>query len=373
MGLTVDHGLRAASAAEAAGVGVLCLRFGLAHETLAWTGPKPATGLQAAAREARYRLMEAAADRLGLVGVATGHTADDQAETVAMRRLRSADAAAAGLAGIPPATLFDGRLWVLRPLLATRRDTIRQWLTRAGQGWIDDPSNADSRFERVRMRRQLSDGVAPADAADIAGARLAQADAVAALIEAAGTRLADGRFRLEPGQAPAAVVLAAAEAMIGLAGGRRRAMDRAGRALLADFILGGTTGACTLGRAVMTRSGGALILQRERRDLPEISVAPLESCDWDGRFRITNRDARTPLLVRAGPTPGLLPVVLRQGDGSGDPAAATGLSGAGFDVEPLCGRASRLLPVFELPVARSLANLAGARPFPDCPWASALN
>lgn len=370
--LTVDHRLRAASAAEAAQVKDLCLRLGLAHETLAWDGPKPATGLQAAARAARYRLMAEAAERLGLIGVVTGHTADDQAETIAMRRQRSADDDAAGLAGIPPATLFEGRLWVLRPLLETRRDEIRLWLTRSGQGWIDDPSNVDRRFERVRMRQQLAGGEAMA-VADVAGNRKARAAAVADLINSSATRQADGCYRLACGQSQFDTLAATVEAMAGLVGGRRRAMDRGARELLTDFVMSAAPSPRTLGRVVMKRNNGAIILHREHRDLPVMDLAPGQTGDWDGRFRISNRDAGSPLLVCAGPMTGVLPEIQRSDAQGIERFSADGASKGGFAIEPLCGRASRVLPVFELEVAQALANLAGARPFSACPWASALN
>lgn len=370
--LTVDHRLRAASAAEAAEVKDLCLRLGINHDTLAWDEPKPATGLQAAARAARYRLMADAAERLGLIGVVTGHTADDQSETIAMRRQRSSDDAAAGLAGIPPATLFDSRLWVLRPLLETRRDAIRLWLTGSGQGWVEDPSNADRRFERVRMRQHLLDAEAMT-VGDIGGMRRARAAAVAELIESSATWQEDGCYRLDCDPAQFDTLIATLEAMAGLVGGRARAMDRGARAQLKDFVSCEAPSPRTLGRVVMKRTGNVIIMHRESRDLPLLDLAPGQTADWDGRFRISNQDAGRPLLVRAGSMTGKLPEMQRR-DGDGiERFGLADASGGGFSIEPLCGRASRVQPVFELEVAQALAKLAGARPFPACPWAFAIN
>ena len=154
--LTVDHGLRPGSADEARWVKSRCRRLGIRHETLKWDSGQPATGLQAAARAARYRLMAEASARLGLSAVLTAHTRDDQSETLVMRRARSASEDAPGLAGIPPATLFEGRMWVLRPLIGLPRSTIRDFLGEKGVAdWIEDPSNSDPRFERVRVRTRF--------------------------------------------------------------------------------------------------------------------------------------------------------------------------------------------------------------------------
>ncbi len=175
LAVTVDHGLRAESADEARRVGTMCSALGIAHDIRRWDGAKPATGLQAAAREARYRLLAEAATDAGSAIVLTGHTLDDQRETVAMR---SARGPGRGLSGIAPATLFARRTWFVRPLIARRRQELRDWLETAGRGWIEDPSNRDRRFERVRVRQD-----APEQAADDSGIRAAFA---ARQAEAAG-------------------------------------------------------------------------------------------------------------------------------------------------------------------------------------------
>lgn len=159
---TIDHGLRAESANEAHHVARTCDTIGIEHFTLRWAGAKPATGVQSAARQARYALLTEFAVRHQSPVVLTGHTEDDQAETVAMRAERADDGR--GLAGIDEATLSARRVWFVRPLLAFGRRDLRNWLTTHGHGWIDDPSNDDRRFERVRVRTDLARDPARRDA-----------------------------------------------------------------------------------------------------------------------------------------------------------------------------------------------------------------
>jgi tRNA(Ile)-lysidine synthase len=151
--LTVDHGLRKAAAEEALQVHRWCGVLGLQHETLQWRSENVTSAIQAKARQARYDLMTGWCLANHVEVLLTAHTADDQAETVLMRSLRTSTAKS--LAGIWPERDWNG-VRVLRPLIELRRVDLRAYLKQCGQAWVEDPSNEDTRFERVRLRRVLA-------------------------------------------------------------------------------------------------------------------------------------------------------------------------------------------------------------------------
>lgn len=155
--VTVDHGLRAGSVAEAETVRALAEALGVEHRTLHWSGEKPATGLQAAARHARYGLLAAASREAGASHVLTAHTLDDQAETVLFRLARGSGLT--GLAGMErraPLPLSGAHDIVLvRPFLALRKARLVATLEAAGIPYAQDPSNGDPRFTRARLRRMM--------------------------------------------------------------------------------------------------------------------------------------------------------------------------------------------------------------------------
>ncbi len=160
--LTVDHGLRPESAAEANVVAAQAAALGFTHETLRWHGPKPASGVQEAARNARYDLLLgrlAAHDMPRLLLLA--HTLEDQAETLLMRLARGS-----GIDGLSAMRTNETRIAVQyghpvretaiklrRPLLGTSKGAIQALLRNRNVTWCEDPSNADMRFERIRVRR----------------------------------------------------------------------------------------------------------------------------------------------------------------------------------------------------------------------------
>jgi tRNA(Ile)-lysidine synthase len=155
--LIVDHGLRPGSDAEAAQAAAVAQALGIAAHIVKWTDDKPATGIQAAAREARYRLMAAVAQAAGIEALATAHNLDDVAETFLMRLARGSGLD--GLASIPAQTVIHG-LPVFRPLLDVPHADLVALLAREGIGWIEDPSNQSPHFERARLRAVMGDALA---------------------------------------------------------------------------------------------------------------------------------------------------------------------------------------------------------------------
>jgi len=199
--VTVDHGLRAEAAREARDVKRLARRLELPHRTVRWAGAKPKTGLPAAARRARYRLLAQAARSQGATHILTAHTRDDQAETLLMRMLRGSGIA--GLGAMARQTERDGVV-LARPFLNVSKSQLVATLLKAKLGFADDPSNRDTSFTRPRLR-----GLMPALAAEGGNSRslarlasrLARANAaVEVLVDGAERYLAlKGSAALHPG------------------------------------------------------------------------------------------------------------------------------------------------------------------------------
>ena len=150
---TVDHGLRAESVAEAALVSKFCQSLGVPHAVLK---VEVALGnVQAMARSARYAALAGWAEREELAALATGHHADDQAETLLLRLTRGSGVA--GLAGVRARGLVPGtQLPLLRPVLEFRRAELAAVVVAAGIAAVQDPSNHDDKFDRARLRKALA-------------------------------------------------------------------------------------------------------------------------------------------------------------------------------------------------------------------------
>ena len=225
--VTVDHGLRSAAAREARDVKRLARSLDLPHRTLRWTGTKPKTGLPAAARAARYRLLAKAARASGATHILTAHTRDDQAETLLMRMLRGSGIA--GLAAMARETERQG-VWLARPLLDVSKSRLIATLKKAKIGFADDPTNRDTNYTRPRLRALMpalaEEGGDSRNLARLAW-RLARANAaVEVLADGAERYLAlRGSDASRPGYDAAAFVALPEEIRVRLL---KRAIDRAG-------------------------------------------------------------------------------------------------------------------------------------------------
>jgi tRNA(Ile)-lysidine synthase len=175
---TVDHGLRPESGAEAEHVAAICADLGCPHRILTVAVPAGGEGLQGEARRERYRALAGWMAQAGLSSLLTAHHADDQAETLLMRLLRGSGVA--GLAGVRarlPLPGAEGGSLLFRPLLGWRREELATIVREAGLDAIDDPSNANEAFDRVRIRRRLAETPwLTADPLARSAAALAEAD-----------------------------------------------------------------------------------------------------------------------------------------------------------------------------------------------------
>ncbi len=293
--VTVDHALRSGSAGEAAFVAAHCARVGVAHRTLR-AGPMPPGNLPAAAREARYGLIAGWARGERIAGVALGHTMDDQAETLLMRLARGAGVE--GLSGMAARRDWQGIAW-LRPMLGIRRAALRDWLQVRGIPWIDDPTNEEDAYDRVKARRALVAleplGISVEGLAETVRTLARQRHVLAraaAEIEAAAVRwgaYGEARLALEPLRETErdTALRVFAETLVRAAGRAQRPRFRSVEPALSALI-GGKGRALTLGGCLVVPDleGGSLLVCRE----PSAAAAPVPlrppGLVWDGRWRI---------------------------------------------------------------------------------------
>jgi tRNA(Ile)-lysidine synthase len=299
--LTVDHRLRPEAAAEAVQVGAWLAARGIAHRCLVWEAPSARRGVQAAARDARYRLLDEWCGRNGVLHLLTAHHRDDQAETLLLRLVRGSGVD--GLAGMAPVA-ERAACRVLRPLLPVPRARLAATLHAAGQEWLEDPSNRDPSYARVRLRHGAAllagEGLTAerlaATATHLARARTALEDAVAMLLARAVTLHPAGFARVDAAvllAAPAETALRALAATLTTVGGadyppRFERLERLHRALAEGFAArhtsggGRTLGGCRL----LPRRDGLLVCREPAAMAPPVAAAPGASVAWDGRFRL---------------------------------------------------------------------------------------
>jgi len=370
---TIDHGLRAESADEARLVAAVCASLGVPHIVRRWQGEKPKNGIMAAAREARYGLLADIAAEVSASAVVTAHTFDDQRETLAMRAARLSEGGGGAGTGIADAILFDRRLWIVRPFLACRRADIRAYLTRRGMSWLDDPSNEDVRYERVRTRKSLAQDAASPSAPDGGGtARAALSTEAAAWLDRyvtvhANVLCAVSRDALAADEVVRSYALSYLAAVFG---GEPYGPGRERMRRILDFIVEGRPGRRTAGGVLFDLRRDGLYLMRESRDIQPLVLASGADGVWDGRFRIVNHRP-TAIRIEAAGSSGMaefpegvpkgavqraravLPRVVG-GDG-GNAVSAT--------IAPYLAPFDRFLTRFDLTFADRLAACFGREPY----------
>ncbi|VEJ44408.1 tRNA lysidine(34) synthetase TilS [Bartonella vinsonii] len=350
--VTVDHQLRKESAREASIVAEICRSHHIKHIIVRWEGKKPKTHLASSARIARYNLLFKEAQKQGATLIMTGHTLNDQAETYQMRSQRLSknlnvmqygafegvqdggyarntegvlqrgafggrDARdsgeniaqkkcllaendgliyARGLSCIPREALLLRKIRLIRPLLGVKRETLRTYLRLQGKTWIDDPTNEDLNFERVRVRHSLHPKKLTGIAQRVHEATLnrrQQAQIVANLILALDIAVEYGRcFIAKPApflqQHPSFPFVVGLFAV--LMGGSSYLLPAQKLITLVQKLCLNSSQKqrFTLAGSVIESNKNGIALWRESRNMKEAVVAPSETFLWDGRYQITN-------------------------------------------------------------------------------------
>ena len=290
---TVDHDLRCGSAEEAQAAHLMSRGLGVSNTILKWVGEKPISGIQAAAREVRYRLLADEAERVHADLIVTAHTLDDQNETVFMRGLRKS----AAVEGMDEAVLVDRRVWVVRPFLKVGREAIRDYLRKRRLNWSEDPSNDNAAFERVRIRQSgVLAGSTPAVEYE-ANPYLRSAQFVRDHVKVhagpvAAVDLREYRVRFSPFWTALATLAAAI-------GGRAYGPGREAEAAIIDKLAGSADFRMTANRVVFDRREHMLYIYREDRGFADVNIAPGNLACWDGRYEISNHGT-SPAVVTAG-------------------------------------------------------------------------
>ena len=296
---SVDHGLRPEAADEVAMVLDAAAVLGLPARGLAWSGPKPLSGVQEAARIARYRLMAAAMADDGAGVLLTAHHRQDQAETVLMRMAHGSGLE--GLKGMSATAEVEG-IAVHRPLLGIDPASLREIVLAAGLVPAEDPSNHDTHYERVRWRQAMPTLAALGlDAATIAQFAERAADADAAIAQMADGCFAEivrldgfgaARIELAPfvGLSPA-ISTRLLGRVLNIVGGRQkpRALGQVERLRqsIADNTLAKAT--TVLGCVIRLKDGAVAVAREPGRALPpDALLLPHGELVWDERFRIVN-------------------------------------------------------------------------------------
>lgn len=321
--VTLDHGLRPEAAAEAATVAAFCAGRGIPHTILRWTGWDGSGNLQAAARAARYRLIGGWALEQGVGQVWLGHTRDDVAETFLIRLGRASGLE--GLARMAPVFQREDMAWA-RPLLDIARADLRAHLRARALNWVEDPSNLDDGYARVRVRKALDVlagiGLTPEaiahSAAALDGARGLVADHMAGEW-AARVTLDRGDLLIRTDGAGAEVLRRLLVAGLRLIGGQDWPARHAALADLTERLA--ARGRHTLSGCLIARKGDMLRVAREWQAVRGLEVP--SDAEWDGRWSLDGPHA-----------PGLTIRALGQGIGLCPDWRSTGLPRASLMAGP---------------------------------------
>ena len=294
--VTVDHGLRPESPGEAARVARWARRRGIAHRTLPWVGVKPVGDIEAAARAARFRLLEEWCAETGIFHLLLAHHREDQAETFLLRLARGSGLD--GLAAIAPVAERPG-CRLLRPLLALPKARLVATLRAHDQAWVEDGSNRSDRFARVRLRKGrallaregLSAARLAATARRLARARQALELPLARLLAEAATPDPAGFLRVNPAPLTAAspeLGLRALAAVVMAVGGadyppRLERLERLYHEIGAGLKRGRTLGGCR----IVPEHGMVLVCREAGAVAAAVAARPGATIHWDGRFRLT--------------------------------------------------------------------------------------
>jgi len=280
---SVDHALRPEAAGEVAYVVAAAGKLGFAARGLRWEGPKPATGVQQAARAARYGLIAAAMAADGAEILVTAHHLADQAETVLMRLAHGS-----GLEGLRGMDYFAdiAGLVVVRPLLGVDPADLARLVAASNLDPVEDPSNNDTEYERVRWRQLLPQLTALGlDARRLSrfADRMRDADQALAQLAAATDRRVDPAggagsiSRAELARLPRAVAIRVMARLLDEIGGRQKPHDLAPVEALADRLrMEPALKRTSLHGCLVSSDGVTIFVTREvgRKAAPQTRVRP---------------------------------------------------------------------------------------------------
>jgi tRNA(Ile)-lysidine synthase len=291
--LTVDHGLRIEAGAEARRVAGWLAPRGIAHQTLTWRPPPGVRNIQATARAARHALLRSWCRETGCLHLLTAHHLDDQAETFLLRLARGS-----GLDGLAAMAALreTAECRLVRPLLTVPRRRLVSCLRAAGQDWIEDPSNVDPRYARVRLRRGASlladEGLSPSRLAAttqrLGRARVALEAEVGRVLARAVWLHPGGFARLDPvglfSTSPEIALRALAQLIATIGGAdhtpRLDRLERLGEALAHPLAAGRTLGGCRF----LPWRGTVLVCREPAAVAPALPLPPGVTAHWDRRF-----------------------------------------------------------------------------------------